>query len=145
MGDGGVLIQNHSIIVKDGDKLLYNQKPFVIYTPQKLSLTLSGEEFLFPDKDNVIQKIETTRLTQQDIERIAAFGSSTDFWDTFDLTEYDGYIGFVIDLILTPLVLLALGLACKRVRKAKAKAKANKKEEKANYRKNRRLLETTQL
>jgi hypothetical protein len=40
---------------------------------------------------------------------------------------------------------LALGLACKKVKKAKAKAKANKKEEKANYRKNRRLLETSQL
>jgi hypothetical protein len=117
----------------------------VIYTPQKLSLTLAGEEFVFPSRDNVVQKIETTRLTQQEIERIAAFGSSTDFWDTFDITDYDGYLGFAIDLILTPLVLLALGLACKRVRRAKAKAKANKKEEKANYRKNRRLLDTTQL
>jgi hypothetical protein len=84
-------------------------------------------------------------LTQQDIDRVAAFGSSTNFWDSFDITDYDGYAGFIIDLILTPLVLLALGLACKRVKKAKAKAKASKKEEKANYRKNRRLLETNQL
>jgi hypothetical protein len=145
MGDGGILIQNQSIIVKEGEKLLYNQKPFVIYTPQKLSLTLAGEEFVFPSRSDVVQKIETTRLTQQEIDRIAASGSSTDFWDTFDLTDYDGYLGFGIDLILTPLVLLALGLACKRVRRAKVKAKANKKEEKANYRKNRRLLNTTEL
>jgi hypothetical protein len=145
MGDGGILIQNQSVIVKEGEKLLYNQKPFVIYTPQKLSLTLAGEEFVFPPRNDIVQKIETTRLTQQEIERIAAFGSSTDFWDTFDITDYDGYIGFIIDLILTPLVLLALGLACKRVRRSKTKAKANKKEEKANYRKNRRLLDTTEL
>jgi hypothetical protein len=92
-----------------------------------------------------VQKIETTRLTQLEIERIAAFGSSTDFWDKFDISEYTDYIGFVVDLILTPLVLLALGLACKRIRRVKAKAKANKKEEKANYRKNRRLLNTTEL
>ncbi len=57
MGDGGILIQNQSIIVKEGDKLLYNQKPFVIYTPQKLLLTLAGEEFVFPSRDNVVQKI----------------------------------------------------------------------------------------
>jgi len=145
MGDGGILIQNQSIIVKEGEKLLYNQKPFVIYTLQKLSLTLSGEEFIFPPRSDSVQKIETTRLTQLEIERIAAFGSSTDFWDNFDISEWTDYIGFVVDLILTPLVLLALGLACKRIRRVKAKAKANKKEEKANYRKNRRLLNTTEL
>jgi hypothetical protein len=145
MGDGGILIQNQSVIVKEGEKLLYNQKPFVIYTPQKLSLTLSGEEFVFPPRADSVQKIETTRLTQLEIERIAAFGSSTDFWDNFDISEWTDYIGFVVDLILTPLVLLALGLACKRIRRVKAKAKANKKEEKANYRKNRRLLNTTEL
>jgi hypothetical protein len=145
MGDGGILIQNQSVIVKEGEKLLYNQKPFVIYTPQKLSLTLAGEEFIFPPKSDSTQKIETTRLTQLEIERIAAFGSSTDFWDEFDISEYAEYIGFGVDLILTPLVLLALGLACKRIRRVKAKAKVNKKEEKANYRKNRRLLSTTEL
>jgi hypothetical protein len=145
MGDGGILIQNQSVIVKEGEKLLYNQKPFVIYTPQKLSLTLAGEEFVFPPKSDSVQKIETTRLTQQEIERIAAFGSSTDFWDNFDVTDYAEYLGFGVDLILTLLVLLALGLACKRIRRSKAKAKANKKEEKANYRKNRRLLNTTEL
>ncbi len=145
MGDGGILIQNQSIIVKEGEKLLYNQKPFVIYTPIKLSLTLDGEEFIFPVRSDIVQKIETTRLTQQEIDRIAAFGSSTDFWDTFDITDYAEYLGFGVDLILTPLVLLALGLACKRIKRSKAKAKANKKEEKANYRKNRRLLNTTEL
>jgi hypothetical protein len=46
MGDGGVLIQNQSVIVKEGDKVLYNQKPFVIYTPQKLSLTLENRVFV---------------------------------------------------------------------------------------------------
>jgi hypothetical protein len=54
MGDGGVLIQNQSVIVKEGDKVLYNQKPFVIYTRQKLSLTLENKEFLFPEHKNVI-------------------------------------------------------------------------------------------
>ncbi len=88
MGDGGILIQNQSVIVKKGEKLLYNQKPFVIYTPQKLSLTLEGEEFIFPVKSDIVQKIVTTRLTQQEIERIAALGSSTDFWDTFDISDY---------------------------------------------------------
>jgi hypothetical protein len=32
--DGGILTQNQSIIVKEGEKVLYNQKPFIIYTPQ---------------------------------------------------------------------------------------------------------------
>jgi hypothetical protein len=57
MGDGGILIQNQSVIVKEGEKLLYNQKPFVIYTPQKLSLTLAGEEFIFPPRSDSAQKI----------------------------------------------------------------------------------------
>jgi hypothetical protein len=94
MGDGGILIQNQSVIVKEGEKLLYNQKPFVIYTPQKLSLTLDGEEFIFPVRSDIVQKIETTRLTQQEIERIAAFGSSTDFWDTFDISNFVEYLGW---------------------------------------------------
>jgi len=142
--DGGILILNKSVIVKDGEKIIYNPKPLILYTPSNVLLTLETAEYNFPEKNEVIPKIITSRLTKDDIYTVLKLGSKAEFWKNFRITDYDGYIGLLIDATIAPLLFISLALGCKRYKKKKA-LKKNKKEQKSNYKKNRRLMRTTEL
>jgi hypothetical protein len=110
MDEGGIFVQRAKSI-SSGTSSIPNPAPIIIYSPDKVTLTQEGEEFIIvPNKKVDTLSIIDSALTNEDIEYIQTFHDGDDWIDNLDGEDYINIGLGAAQLILLPITIY--GLVC---------------------------------
>lgn len=121
---GGVLVQGNNLEIKNGDTRLNKNPPFVIYTPETLTIKMENEDYIYLPSI-VIEKliIVESKLTREHVEMLGARYKWEEFVDGIDYELYIDLALIILQVILAPISIVGLFYSIKQ-RKIFQKLKA---------------------
>jgi hypothetical protein len=147
--DDSILVHSYLFSIVEGSKVIYTEAPMIIYSYEKVILTLPDkEEFSYSPSLKISNaQIIQTKLSNLQIGMLAVRAQWHDFWKEFTIFKYADITLFILQALFGPLSIWALALAFRALRQLRKpkKVKDIKRRKKENERENRTLLKTIEL
>ena len=139
LGEGGILLQVEAD-VNSGSKVIGDDPPFIIYSPENVIIREGTLELNFPPDMNITTfSLIKSKLTDDDIEKLVTQYHWNLFWENFSWDMWFRFGIFFIQIVTLPLTLLGIYLGCSQRIQIKNLMKG-KGQKKINYHENKQFF-----
>ena len=139
LGEGGILVQSESE-VSTGSKLIGDDPPFIIYSPENVMIREGMLELNFPPDLNISQlNVIKSKLTDDDIDKLVDQYHWNLFWENFSWDMWFRFGILSLQIITLPLTIFGIYMNCSQRMDLKI-LKREKTQKKLNYHENKQFF-----